>query len=193
MRHRAKHRCIALLGAGLIAAAPMMALAQDAKPDAKPNGATASLRPTGPVTVTADRGEWVDGGPMRYSGHVALRSDTLSLDGDTLELRQLGDGRFEARIHGAPARLDHAGVPDTRGASAVPVKAEAKQLFYDSRSGIVELTGSANLLRGSDEVHGESIRYDVGARRVQAEGGSGGQVRIVIQPPSQNDDKKPSP
>ena len=159
------------------------AAAQDAAGD------LAALQPTGPVTVTADRGEWVQGGPMRYTGNVALRSDTLSLDGDLLELRQLGDGRFEARISGTPARLDHAGeaAGDSTDSAAPAVKAQARELFYDSQAGVVELTGGAQLMRGSDEINGDRIRYDVAARRVQADGGSGGQVKIVIQPPPHSD------
>lgn len=143
-----------------------------------------TLRPTGPVTVTADRAEWNQGGPMRYSGNVGLDSDTLSMRGDTLELQQRARGQFEARIGGAPAQLNHAPQPGATGPAARPVSAQARELQYDSTSGIVQLSGGARLSRGSDEINGERIRYDVRARRIQAEGGgSNGQVRIVIQPP----------
>lgn len=146
---------------------------------------TDDFRPTGPVTVTADRAEWNEGGPMRYSGNVHLGSDTLNLKGDTLELVQRGQGQFDAKIGGAPAQLDHAPAPGATGTAARPVTAQARELQYDSTTGIVQLIGNARLLRGGDEINGERIRYDVRARRIQAEGGggSGGQVKIVIQPP----------
>lgn len=182
MRLRPECLLLLLLGCGIAAAqsepgsAPAAAESTPAVP--------AGLSPSGPVTVTADRGEWVQGGPMRYTGNVALRSEALSLDGDTLELKQLGDGRYEARISGNPAQLRQAGTAATATSKAVAaVTAEANELFYDSQAGIVQLTGNAQLLRNGDEIRSDTIRYDVNARRVQAEGGSNGQVRIIIQPP----------
>lgn len=182
MRLRPEYLLLLLLGCGIAGAqegdgtAPAAAASAPTEP--------AGLRPNGPVTVTADRGEWVQGGPMRYTGNVALRSETLSLDGDALELKQLGDGRFEARISGKPAHLRQAGSAATATSKAVaPVIAEANELFYDSQAGVVQLTGNAHLLRGGDEISSDTIRYDVNARRVQAEGGGNGQVRIIIQPP----------
>jgi lipopolysaccharide export system protein LptA len=171
------HRAARLLAGLGLGAAAAIAAAQDRDP------AVDSLRPTGPVTVTADRAEWEQNGAMVYSGKVALSSDTLKLKGDRLELRQHPGGQFEAQVTGNPARLDHPGLKDRRGEPGPPVSAEARTLSYDSRSGVVDISGKAKLLRGEDEVHGENIRYDVIARRIRAVGGEGGQVRIVIQPP----------
>jgi len=180
MRLRPELLIFLLLGYG-IAAAQSPAVPEP--PSGEPTD-LAGLRPNGPVTVTADRGEWVQGGPMRYTGNVALRSESLSLDGDALELKQLADGRFEARISGKPAHLRQAGAAATATSKAVAaVNAEANELFYDSQAGIVQLKGNAQLLRGGDEISSDTIRYDVNARRVQAEGGGNGQVRIIIQPP----------
>lgn len=156
--------------------------------------ATDPLRPTGPVTVTADRAEWQDGGVMRYSGKVSLESETLRLSGDSLELRQAADGQYEASIRGAPARLGHAAGADRNGQALPPVSAEAKSLSYDSRIGVVNLAGGARMVRGGDEISGEDIRYNVIERRIQAQGGNGGQVKIIIQapPPATGDvPKKP--
>ena len=147
------------------------------------NQTAADFRPTGPVTVTADRAEWNEGGPMRYSGNVGLSSDTLKLRGETLELLQRAEGEFDARVSGKPAQLDHAGQPGASGTAAKPVSAQAGELQYDSTTGIVQLIGNARLLRGGDEITGDRIRYDVRARRIQADGGGSGQVKIVIQPP----------
>ena len=76
--------------------------------DAAPSRAVDALRPSGPVTVTADQAEWQDGGLMRYSGNVALVSDTLQLAGELLELRQFPDGQYEASIRGTPAMTKRA-------------------------------------------------------------------------------------
>ena len=174
---RAELRALLMLGA-LALAAPV-----GAQNDA--------LRPTGPVKISADRAEWEKGGAMVYSGRVRMESGDLKLLGDRLELRQFDDGQFEARIDGGPAALDHAGLPND--VARPPVSAKAKQLRYDSRSDIVEVIGNALLTRGTDEIRGENIRYDVVQRRIQAAGGEGGQVQIVIQPPPRKDSSESLP
>ena len=162
-----------------------------AKPMAKADtkqGAADRFRPTGPVTVTATSVDWAKNGLMVYTGNVKLSSDTLNMDGDRLELEQLGDGQYRAKITGAPAHLLHTGVPeaDNGGQSDPPVTARGRQLNFDSQSGLADVIGDAKVTRGEDEITGETIHYNVNERRIQAAGGTGGQVRIVIQPPSKS-------
>lgn len=147
------------------------------------------LRPTGPVTITADHAEWQKGGAMVYTGNVRLESGDLKLSGDRLHLTQAEDGEFEAKVDGRPAALDHAGLAAASGGDGkrVPVSARALQLTYDSREEIVVIDGDALLTRGGDEIRGQNIRYDVVQRRVEAQGKQGGQVQIVIQPPPRKD------
>lgn len=142
-----------------------------------------ALRPTGPVTLTADSAEWVQGGEMQYQGNVSLQSDTLQLRGDSMTVTQSADGQFRAQVLGAPARLDHAGSPGAKGLTAQAVSAQAGRIDYDSRQGVIRLSQNAQLLRGGDEVTGEQIDYIVAERRIKAAGGQSGQVRIIIQPP----------
>jgi lipopolysaccharide export system protein LptA len=165
-----------------------LAVAQAPVPIAPPQPATPAatrdpLRPTGPVTVTADRAEWQESGLTRYTGNVTLTSDTLTLSGQSLELRQFEDGRYEARIAGAPARLTHPAPVSAREAQP-PISAAARNLHYDSASGLVDVIGDARMARGGDEITGEKIRYNVRQRRIEASGGNGSQVRIIIQPPA---------
>lgn len=150
-----------------------------------------ALRPTAPVKINADRAEWQKGGAMVYTGNVRMESGDLKLAGARLELRQFEDGQFEAQIDGEPAALDHAGLPTDAAKS--PVSAQARQLKFNSRSDIVEVLGNALLTRGTDQIRGETIRYDVVQRRIQAAGGEGGQVQIVIQPPPRNGDAGAAP
>lgn len=140
---------------------------------------TATLRPTGPVTINADRAEWEKGGAMVYTGNVKLESGDLKLGGARLTLKQFDNGEFEAKVDGEPATLDHAGLAPNSDGTRPPVAARSKQLTYDSRDDIVEIVGEALLTRGSDEIRGEKVRYDVANRRIEAAGG----VQIVIQPP----------
>jgi lipopolysaccharide export system protein LptA len=143
------------------------------------------LRPTGAVTVKADRAEWVQNNMMKYTGNVSMDSSTLTVRGDSMDVKQATDGNFEAWVHGAPAKLDHAADPDASGPAAQPVHAEAKEIHYDSRTGTVDMNGGAHLKRGDDEVNGETIGYVVPERRIRAaSGGDGkGQVTVTFQPP----------
>lgn len=170
---------------GMVALLALAACSAYAQNPAHSSDADA-LRPTGPVTLTADRGEWIDGGEMRYEGNVALESDTLKLSGRSMIVTQQADGAFNARIDGTPARLDHRAREGAQGIAGQDVTAEGQRIDYSSRDGVIQLQGKARLLRGSDEVEGDRIDYIVAERRVRASGGNGGQVRIVIQPPARD-------
>jgi len=177
-----------------IAAAFALAFLTSSAVFAAAKGEGERLRPTGPVKINADRAEWQKGGSMVYTGNVRLESGDLKLSGDRLNLKQFDNGEFEAKIDGKPAKLDHAGLAaaGTRGDERPPVTARASTLTYDSRNDIVEVAGDALLTRGTDEIRGQNIRYDVTERRIEAQGKegcegastkAGCQVEIVIQPP----------
>lgn len=145
------------------------------------------LRPTGPVTIEADHADWVKAGAMVYEGNVRLQSGDLRLSGSRMEFRQEPDGHFTARLDGLPAKLDHAALQTEPGRPGLPVSARGELMTYDSRSATVEIDGEALLTRGTDEIRGGNVTYDVTHRRIRANGGEGGQVRIVIQPPPSGD------
>jgi lipopolysaccharide export system protein LptA len=133
---------------------------------------------SGPINITAKSGEWHND-VMIYTGDVVVTSKTLELHGDRMELRQLGTGRkapYEITLTGNPATMKHLGEqpgdPVTNG--------NGSKLVYRTGEQTVDITGNAHLDRGNDELNGEQISYDVPARHVQANGGSKGQVRIVL-------------
>lgn len=173
-----------LLALALIGAAPMLAAQPAGKAAAvdrddlvklpKP----ADLKPSGPVTLTSDKAELVQGNSAVYTGNVVLSSDTLKLEGDRVEIKQYPGGQYEAKITGGPAKMNHVG----NGPDNPPVSARAKTLNYDSRNGVLDLISDAFVMRGNDEITGDTIKYDVNERRIQASGGSGGQVKIILQP-----------
>lgn len=173
-----------LLALALIGAAPMLAAQPAGKAAAvdrddlvklpKP----ADLKPSGPVTLTSDKAELVQGNSAVYTGNVVLSSDTLKLEGDRVELKQYPGGQYEAKITGGPAKMNHVG----NGPDNPPVSARAKTLNYDSRNGVLDLISDAFVMRGNDEITGDTIKYDVNERRIKASGGSGGQVKIILQP-----------
>jgi lipopolysaccharide export system protein LptA len=145
------------------------------------------MRPNGPVAINADNCDWTKNGLGVCTGNVKLTSDTLNMDGDRLELEQLDNGQYKAKVTGAPAHLLHqGGEPDAQGQPDPPVTARGKTLIYDSKDGIADVIGDARVTRDEDEITGETIHYNVNERRIQAAGGSGGQVKIVIQPNNKN-------
>ena len=153
------------------------AVAQSPRP-ARP--AVPEVRLTGPIKITAERAELERREYALYRGRVRLVSQDMVLTGDRLELRQPDKGQFEARLTGAPARLDHAG--DQQKGSP-PVSASANTIVYDTRTATVELTGGVQLARGSDQLVGGQVRYNLAQRRISAAGSGAGQVQLTITPP----------
>ncbi|MDB5976373.1 MAG: lipopolysaccharide transport periplasmic protein LptA [Nevskia sp.] len=138
----------------------------------------ADMRPTGPVTIAANRAELTQGNTAVYVGNVTLDSDTLKMDGDRLELKRAADGQYVAKITGSPAHMAHAG----NGPDNPPVTAHAKTMTYDSRNGTIDLVGEALMTRGNDKTTAETITYHLLEQRYEASGGDGpgGRVTIVL-------------
>ena len=146
----------------LLALLPGLALAQTSAPQ--------------PITVHANSAEWQAGGAMIYTGNVAVKSGTLELQGRRVEIRRSGPEQYMAWVQGEPAQLNQAAIGD-----AAAVSASAHRMFMDSSAGMVELESRAQLVRGGETLSGETIRYDFLGRRIRADGGSQGPVRIDIQ------------
>lgn len=175
---------VLLLAAGALPAqdnAPVPTVV--AAPPGAPVAPTSANPLDGPVEVRADNMAGEIGGTLVYTGDVHLDSQTMAIAGQRLELHDLGRGQFEARITGAPATLHHSGAgTGGDGQQAAPVDAHANVVTYNSRTGIVKLSGNAWIERDGNEITSDSITYDVRSRTVQADKGAGEQIRLVIQP-----------
>jgi lipopolysaccharide export system protein LptA len=136
-----------------------------------------------PIQIEADRAEITEqSGVSVYSGRVNLRQGDLAMEGERLEIRRDGNsGEIHALLTGSPAILTQ---PTDTGEM---VNARAQRIDYRSRDRSIDLQGNAEFIRGRDRVSGQNIRYDAGARKLQATGpGSGnGRVQIIIQPETQ--------
>lgn len=144
-------------------------------------------RPTGPIDIEAQSADILRDGRAIYRGQVKVSAQDFDLSGDELEMRQLDDRQFVIVVTGAPAHFAHHGGV---GKEAPPVDANAQRIEYDSRNGVLQLTGQVQLLRGRDRLSTDTLRYDLKERRIQASGGSGGQVRITLDPAALEQDTK---
>ncbi len=141
------------------------------------------------VEIEADEAELSEARDVSvYRGNVHLRRGPLSMRGDELRIqRDPVDGRIRASLSGHPATATHQ-TPD----DVLPVVASARQIVYTTVAEILELEGDAKIRRGSDQLQGDSVRYDVANARIQADGGKE-RVRIVINPPAQSAGPTPKP
>lgn len=136
----------------------------------------ADLRPTGPITINANKAELVQGNSAVYVGNVTLDSDTLKMDGDRLELKRTADGQYTAKVTGSPAHASHAG----NGPDNPSMTAHARTMTYDSRAGVIDLVGAAEMTRGNDKTTAETIHYYLADQRYEASGNDNGSSRVQI-------------
>jgi len=189
---RASALALALVASAAASQAPAPAKAQSKTPSRAPAktqpAAAPETRLRGPIKITAERAELERREYALYRGRVRLVSEDMVLTGDRLELRQPAKGQFEARLTGAPARLDHPG-----NEAGPPVSASAGQIIYDTRTATVDLIGGVQLAHGTDQLSSGSVRYNLAARRISANGSAAGQVHMVIQPPESGTPKPQKP
>ena len=173
MRLRASALALALAVTTVLAQTPAAV-----PTSAKSRGEQLKLRTLrGPLKITAERADLDRREYALYRGNVRLTSAELELTGERLELRQPAKGQFTARLTGAPAHLRHEAMAD-----APALAASAQQIDYDTRSSLIEMSGGAEVERGSDHISSDTIRYNVAARRISATGAGRRQVQIVVQP-----------
>ena len=147
-----------------------------------------------PVNIEADRVE-VDDKKQEavFEGNVVLTQGTLMLKADRIVVKQ-GDNGFQSGVaYGKPAyfRQKREGFNDY-------IEGEAERVEYHGEQEKIELFNKAVLKRDGDEVRGNYISYNAATEFFQVMGNepgttasssSGGRVRAVIQPRTENEGK----
>ena len=131
-----------------------------------------------PLDVEADHSDGTLGdGRATLSGNVEIRQGTLLIRADIATVEKV-DGqvrRFE--LTGEPVHLQQE--IENEGL----VTAEARRVDYEVASGIVTLTGSADVVHPQYQISGEVLRYDMNAQHFQGSGGNqDGRIRILLEP-----------
>jgi len=131
-----------------------------------------------PLEVNADSTEGSLGdGIATLSGNVEIRQGTMLIQADIAEVEKV-DGRVRKfELNGNPVHLQQE--IEEEGL----VTAEAKKVEYMVATGIVTLTGAADVVHPQYHISGEVLQYDMNTQHFQGSGGdSNGRIRIRMDP-----------
>jgi lipopolysaccharide export system protein LptA len=147
----------------LLAAAPAHALKSDRQQ---------------PLDVRADSTDGTLGdGTATLRGNVEIRQGTLLIRADVAAVEK-AEGRVRRfELTGNPVHLQQE--IEEEGL----VSARARKVEYEVASGIVTLTGAADVDHPQYQINGEVLRYDMNAQHFQGSGGDeDGRIRIQLDP-----------
>jgi lipopolysaccharide export system protein LptA len=131
-----------------------------------------------PLEVNADATEGSLGdGIATLKGNVEIRQGTLLIQSDLAEVEKV-DGRVRRfELNGNPVHLQQ----DIEEEGLVT--AEARKVEYVVATGIVTLTGAADVNHPQYHISGEVLEYDMNTQHFQGSGGdSNGRIRIRMDP-----------
>ena len=131
-----------------------------------------------PLEVNADSTDGSLGdGIATLKGNVEIRQGTMLIRSDIAEVEKV-DGRVRKfELNGSPVHLQQE--IEEEGL----VTAEAKKVEYIVATGIVTLTGEADVIHPQYHISGEVLEYDMNTQHFQGSGGdSNGRIRIRLEP-----------
>ena len=145
-----------------------------------------------PLEVNANSTDGTLGdGITTLRGNVDIRQGTLHITADEAEVSKV-DGRVSSvTFRGKPAFLEQ----DIEEQGLV--QATAKIINYQVASGLVTLTGNADVKHPQYQISGESLTYDLNIQHFQGNGddNGNGRIRIRLDPEviNKEDDKNGEP
>ena len=131
-----------------------------------------------PLEVNADATDGTLGdGTATLSGNVEIRQGTLLIRSDIAQVEKV-DGKVRSfELNGNPVHLEQE--IEEEGL----VIAEAKKVEYMVATGIVTLTGAADVIHPQYHISGEVLIYDMNLQHFKGSGGDGnGRIRIRLAP-----------
>ena len=142
----------------------------------------------GPMTVSADLGQATkqatgldfDNSLWTFRGNVKIVMDTGQLTSDDAEINFARKSLSKAVVNGRPAAFEQRVEKTGKVAHG-----RADSIDYDAAKGLVRLSKNAWLSDGQTEIRGESLKYNMLAQSIVAEGAeqNSQRVHIVITPP----------
>ena len=156
-------RIVAILFLLLLTPAPALALKTDRQQ---------------PLEVNADATDGTLGdGTATLKGNVEIRQGTLLIRADIAQVEKV-EGRVRRfELNGNPVHLEQE-IEETG-----LVTAEARRVEYEVATGIVTLTGAADVVHPQYHISGEVLEYDMNIQHFKGSGGdSNGRIRIQLDP-----------
>lgn len=112
-------------------------------------------------------------GQGKYVGQVELKRGTEQVKADWMEL-ELGSNRQLTRVEAEGSPVFFTDGVETEG--------RARHMTYDIKRKMVHLVGDAHVKQAGREFSGAEITYFFDDERVQAIGGEGTRVKLVLPP-----------
>jgi lipopolysaccharide export system protein LptA len=130
-----------------------------------------------PLEVNADSTSGTLGdGITTLSGNISIRQGSLKINAEGAEVEKT-DGRVSLlTLRGEPAQLEQQ--IEQQGF----VRARAEVIVYQVASGLVTLSGSADVEHPQYEISGEVLEYDLNAQHFQGDGNGSGRIHIRLEP-----------
>jgi lipopolysaccharide export system protein LptA len=131
-----------------------------------------------PLEVNADATDGSLGdGIATLKGNVEIRQGSLLIKSDIAEVEKVDGHVRKFELNGNPVHLQQE--IEEQGL----VTAEAKKVVYMVASGIVTLTGAADVNHPQYHINGEVLEYDMNKQHFRGSGGdSNGRIRIRMDP-----------
>lgn len=145
----------------------------------------------GSLSVRADRAETAqldfDNTRWLFSGNVRIINQDTRIWCSSAELLFVDHQLKSVLIQGSPAHFEQQRPEDEM------TEGRAQTMDYTVDNGQILFLGDAWVSDGSNEIAGDRISYDLARQHVIAEAGTGGRVRMKINPAQrdQNDDETP--
>jgi lipopolysaccharide export system protein LptA len=129
-----------------------------------------------PLEVNADSTDGMLGdGVTTLSGHVEIKQGSLLIKADLAEVDKTDGKVKQIRLLGDTASLQQE--IEEQGL----VQAWAKSITYQVGSGMVVLTGDAEVNHPQYQVSGEQLRYDLNLQHFEGNGSEDGNGRVHIR------------
>ncbi len=131
-----------------------------------------------PLEVKADATDGTLGdGTAMLTGNVEIRQGTLLIQADTAEVEKAEGRARRFEFNGDPVHLQQE--IENEGL----VTAEARRIEYEVATGIVTLTGAADVVHPQYQISGEVLEYDMNLQHFRGSGSEdSGRIRIQMDP-----------
>lgn len=131
-----------------------------------------------PLEVNADTTDGTLGdGMATLTGNVEIQQGTLLVRADVANVEKVEGRVRRIQLDGSPVHLQQE--IENEGL----VTAEARNIVYEVATGIVTLTGAADVIHPQYHISGEVLVYDMNLQHFQGSGGDeNGRIRIRLDP-----------